>query len=112
MTHKTSVDKLMSGLIGETAESPAEELFETSEESAPRRQRKRKDSQEKEFISVQIDTITLQKVRTIASIENLTLRSIVDAALKKLVAGYEEENGEIRTPNRKEKGDASSIFGI
>ena len=114
MTNKTSVDKLMSGLIGDAPEHiTSEKLYESPEEQSPRRQRKRKDSPGKEFVSVQIDSLTLQKVRALASKETLTLRSMVDVALKKLIAVYEKENGEIIIPSvKKAKGDASSIFGI
>lgn len=113
MVHNSSVDKLMSGLIGESSENAVEELYDSPEEQAPRRQRKRKYTPDKEFVSVQIDSITLQKIRKLSSIENLTLRSIVEVALRKLIASYEKENGELIIQDvKKKKGDASSIFGL
>ena len=108
----STIGNLLSGLTGNTSsENSSQTNLQNTQTPAPQEPVKTK--KPVNFISVQIDQTLTKKVKALSIKENLTIRVIVEAALKKLIANYEAEKGELPIMEKpKGKGDASSLFGL
>ena len=60
------------------------------------------------YTSLSLDKETYGKIRIIAQINNLSIREVMDAALRKYIGLYEAAHGEVVTP-RESKISADSL---
>lgn len=112
---KSSMARLLGGLTGDTpgaeelAKEP-EQRSEQSESSIPQpRKRYEKTGNPEERVSTILDSMLLEKVKTISRTEGITIRSIIEYAISQVVDTYEDKYGRIKIKKSK-KGNVDDIF--
>lgn len=113
---KSSMAQLLGGLTGHTPSAvetakEAERPHEQIEPSTPSQPRKRYEKTEnsEERVSTILDSLLLEKVKTISRTEGITIRSIIEYALSQVVDTYERKYGRIKVKKAK-KGNVNDIF--
>lgn len=110
-----SLDALFSGLTETNAQAPPEGMSVPQQERAEQKTkatmpyRARQKQKELERQEVRLCTIVsselVKKIRAIANIEGMTIRSVVEAAFQKAISSYERKHGEIKEECKKNLKD-------
>ena len=117
--NKDSMSALIGGLVGssveqepereEQEESPVSPTHTSQEVNTSRRGRP--SGTKKEMISTTVDVEMMKKVRAIAKKEDLSITSLIEVGLRKIIKEDEEKNGPIRVRqnNKKNRDDVFSV---
>ena len=95
---------LLEGLTGNN-----EEKNNSSPEIPSRRGRKPM-GKEEERISTIVRCELYDKCKTIAYIENIPIKDVVNKGLELVIGAYEKEHGTVKAKKSRKKGDINDIF--
>lgn len=117
--NKDSMSALIGGLVGQPVEEEAptdvqtEVPVETSltSQEVNTSHRGRPSGAKKEMISTTVDVELMNKVRAISKKEELSITSIIEVGLRKIVKDYEDKNGPVRVRQSKKK-NIDDIFSV
>lgn len=103
-----SMDKLFQGL---TQTSPEESVPasapEESEASLPKKKATKK--KKGEIISTQVDCDKMEKIRSIAATEGLSIRDVIGVGVNMVIEKYEQLHGTVHI-KRTKKGNVDEVF--
>lgn len=110
-----SLDALFSGLTETNAQAPPRGVSALQQEKTEQktkaaipyrtRQKQKEPERQEERLCTIVSSELAKKIRTIASIEGIAIRSVVEAAFLKAISSYERKHGEIKEVCKKNLKD-------
>lgn len=107
----SSMDTLFQGLTGQSHPDSQVTVPEANDTIPLPPHTKKPSKGNYEVISTMVDPVIISKIRTIASIEDLSIKDVIGVGLKMVIARYEEVHGKVRV-KRTKKGSINKVFNI